>query len=77
MDKILGDMVGMPAPSGDNLFSYVRYNVELSARGLQQIGISDIEPEDVQLIDSVEHIESLTRIGKAVAAHHVRPEHLI
>lgn len=76
LDKILGDMVGAPAPGGEKLFSYVRYNVELSARGLADIGLSDIEPQDVQLIDSVAHIESLTRIGKAVAAQHVRAEHL-
>lgn len=77
VDKLFGDMVGMPAPGGRNLFDYVRYNVELTATGLAALGLPDIPPETVQLIDSVAHMDSLMRIGRAVAAQQVRIEHLM
>ncbi len=76
MDKDLGDMVGVPAPGGTKLFDYVRYNLELSERGLGELGLSDIEAQSVQMIDSVAHIDSLTRIGKALAARDVQTAHL-
>ncbi len=76
MDKNLGDMVGMAAPGGAKLFDYVRYNVELTERGLDALGLADIEAQSVQMIDSVAHIDSLTRIGKALAARDVQTAHL-
>jgi hypothetical protein len=47
-------------------FLYARYNADLSREGLNAIGFSDIEPEDVQQMDSVKHIDELLRIGRAV-----------
>jgi hypothetical protein len=38
------------------------------------LGLSDIVPENVQLMDSIEHIGDLQRIGKRVGQQ-VRPEH--
>jgi hypothetical protein len=76
MDKNLGDMVGVPAPGGTKLFDYVRYNVDLTERGLDSLGLSDIEAQSVQMIDSVEHMASLTRIGRALAKRDVREAHL-
>ena len=75
MDKNVGDMVGVPAPGGTKLFDYVRYNVDLTERGLDGLGLSDIQAADVQMIDSVEHMESLTRIGKTLAKRDVRGAH--
>jgi hypothetical protein len=75
MDKNLGDMVGVPAPGGTKLFDYVRYNVELTGSGLDALGLADIEAQSVQMIDSVAHMGSLTRIGKALARRDVRAEH--
>ena len=54
----------------------MRYNLELSERGLGDLGLADIEAQSVQMIDSVAHIDSLTRIGKALAARDVQAAHL-
>lgn len=58
----------------DRLFSYVRYNAELSRRGLDDLGLDEVVPEEVQKLDSVEHIADLRRVGQAVARD-VTPQH--
>ena len=63
-----------PGVLKDRLFSYVRYNAELSRSGLDDLGLTDVEPEDVQRLDSVQHIPDLRRVGQAVARD-VAPEH--
>ena len=80
IDREIGDMC--PAhrspsrgPTEHNLFSYVRYNAELTREGLGRLGIDDIEPERVQRLDAVEGIPALQRVGRAVAERHVRAEH--
>jgi len=49
------------------LFTYLRYNAELSREGLNRLGLSDIEPQAVQQLDSVEHKGDLQRVGEAAA----------
>jgi patatin-like phospholipase len=56
------------------LFTYMRYNAELSTEGLAALGLADVPPEHVQKMDSVEHMEELARVGAAVATQ-VKPEH--
>ncbi len=58
------DQDGLPGP---RLFSYVRYNAELTRTGLDALGLSDIRPEPVQKIDSVDHVDDLQRIGQRAA----------
>ena len=75
LDREVGTLIGTKGPVGpDKLFTYVRYNAELSADGLKALGLPDIKPEDVQKLDSVAHIPELQRVGKAVAKK-VKPEH--
>jgi uncharacterized protein len=75
LDREVGDLIGVRGPIGPGkLFTYVRYNAELSAEGLGALGLSDIKPENVQKLDSVEHVGDLQRVGKAVARK-VKPEH--
>jgi uncharacterized protein len=77
LDREVGDLIGVPGPTGQNkLFTYMRYNAELSAAGLTALDLGDIEPEDVQKLDSVEHIADLQRVGKAVAKQ-VKEEHFV
>ena len=56
------------------LFSYVRYNTELTRRGLDELGLYDVVPEQVQKLDSIQHVGELSRVGQA-AARDVAPEH--
>jgi len=75
LDSEVGDMKNQPAPGGTKLFTYLRYNAELSDRGLQSLGLSGINPDDVRQLDSIEHIPELQRIGQAVADSQVNPSH--
>ena len=74
LDREVGDLRDARGPVNPKLFTYLRYNAELSAEGLGSLGLSDIRPRDVQRLDSVEHVHELQRVGQAVAAK-VRPEH--
>ncbi len=62
-------------PVSPKLFSYVRYNAELTREGLDKLGLSEIEPEDVQKLDSVAGLEDLQKVGNAVAGTYVKEEH--
>ncbi|MEX5213408.1 MAG: patatin-like phospholipase family protein [Nitrospiraceae bacterium] len=75
LDREVGDLIGARSAVSPKLFTYMRYNAELSRTGLDALGLSDIEPEDVQKLDSVEHIDQLQRVGQAVAKEKLRAEH--
>lgn len=76
IDREIGDLIDQTAhfPVQQKLFTYARYNAELSRNGLDRIGLSNINPKDVQMLDSVEHIEELRQVGRAVAKN-VSREH--
>jgi hypothetical protein len=42
---------------------------------LAQLGLSHIRPEDVEALDSVEHIAALQQVGRAVAEQDVKESH--
>jgi uncharacterized protein len=67
IDSEVGDLKQSKGLLDERLFSYVRYNVELSRRGLDDLGLPDVIPEEVQRLDSVEHINDLSRVGQAMA----------
>ena len=77
LDRELNDLVGSagPLPRGKKLFSYLRYNAELTREGLDGLGCSEIEPRAVQKLDSIEGIPDLQRVGRRVAEIKVREEH--
>ncbi len=75
LDREVGDLIGAKGPTGPNkLFTYMRYNAELSPAGLKALGLPEIKPEDVQKLDSVAHVAELQRVGQAVAKK-VKTEH--
>jgi hypothetical protein len=75
LDNEIGDMIprdaeGKAIPLDRDLgrrFLYARYNADLSREGLLAMGLQDIEPEHVQKLDSVEHMDDLRRVGRKVA----------
>lgn len=66
IDAEVGDLRAGPGVLDRRMFSYVRYNAELTRQGLDDLGLPDIRPEHVQRLDSVEHIGSLQRVGMRV-----------
>jgi hypothetical protein len=73
VDSEVGDLMQGRGLLDERLFSYVRYNAELSRRGLDDLGLPDLVPEEVQRLDSVAHISDLSRVGQA--AGEVAVEH--
>jgi uncharacterized protein len=68
IDREVGDLIGAKGPAAPKLFTYLRYNVELSKDGLASLGLSGINPKKVQALDSVGSMGDLQRIGGALAA---------
>jgi len=77
IDLEIGDLIGSAGPlqREQKLFTYLRYNVELTREGLDALGCGDIKPEVVQPLDSVDGIPDLQRIGKRVAETKVKEQH--
>lgn len=75
LDREIHDLKMAKGPVGpQKLFTYVRYNAELSEEGLAKLGVSGIKPEHVQQLDSTAHIKELKEVGQAVAKQ-VKAEH--
>jgi patatin-like phospholipase/acyl hydrolase len=74
IDLEVGDLMQGHGLLQERLFSYVRYNAELSRHGLDNLGMHDVVPEEVQRLDSVQHMGNLRRVGRA-AARDVAVEH--
>jgi hypothetical protein len=77
LDRELGSLMpGLGAlGEGGKLFTYMRYNAELTREGLDAIGCKGIEPEAVQKLDSIDAIPELLAVGTAVAEQKVKQEH--
>jgi patatin-like phospholipase/acyl hydrolase len=75
LDREVGDLKNTKGPVGPRkLFTYLRYNAQLTTEGLGALRLPNIKPADVQMLDSVEHVSELQEVGKAVAKG-VRSEH--
>jgi len=69
IDREVWDVIGDRGhgPVTPKLFTYMRYNADLTREGLDHLGLNEIKPEDVQKLDSVAHIPQLQQVGQAVA----------
>jgi hypothetical protein len=77
IDREVGDLIGSAGPlqHGQKLFTYLRYNAELTREGLDALGCSDIAPASVQQLDTIDGIPALRRVGKRVAETRVLESH--
>ncbi|HWM59653.1 MAG TPA: patatin-like phospholipase family protein [Pseudonocardia sp.] len=55
-------------PVSQSLFSYVRYNVDLSRRGLDLLGLTGVDPRQVGRLDAVHAVPQLQQVGQQLAA---------
>jgi len=75
IDREVGDLRFAKGPNGaDKMFTYLRYNVDLSEAGLDALGVDNIPAQLVQPLDSVEHVDELQAVGRALART-IKPEH--
>jgi uncharacterized protein len=60
-------MIDKRGPADPKLFTYLRYNAELTAEWLGRHGLGHINPRDVQRLDSTSHMAELQQVGRKVA----------
>jgi predicted acylesterase/phospholipase RssA len=75
LDREVLDMRGSIGPLSSKLFTYVRYNAELTDAGLAEIGCGHIAPDAVRKLDAVDAIPDLREVGRAVAKAKVKADH--
>jgi len=79
LDLEVGDLIGAGgegAVGPKKSFSYIRYNVDLTQKGLDKLmGPGKIRSADVLPMDSVKHLDDLRTIGEAAAARDVQTSH--
>ncbi|HTE15185.1 MAG TPA: patatin-like phospholipase family protein [Burkholderiales bacterium] len=75
LDREIGDMFGQSGPARPKLFTYMRYDADITQAGLDALGLNDIEAASVQALDSIEHIAELQRLGRTVAERLIDPMH--
>ena len=80
LDSELGDLVDstgeLLGPVAAPLFTYLRYNTELTRPGLDRLGLSNVKSDQLQKLDSVKHIENPREVGRAVGSERVSASHL-
>jgi hypothetical protein len=72
LDREVGDLIGAKGPAQPKLYTYVRYNATLTRKRLDDLGLEDVEPEEVEKLDSVQHMKDLRRVGERVAKDKVK-----
>jgi patatin-like phospholipase/acyl hydrolase len=75
LDREIGTMIGQGIPNVSKLFTYARYNAELSRDGLDALGLEHINPVHVQQMDSVDHIDEMRELGQTLAQQKVKAKH--
>jgi hypothetical protein len=77
IDRELGNMnVPQSDPSAGRLFRYARYDPDLSAAGLSELGLAAVPLANIQRMDSATHIDDLATFGETYARKHVAASHL-
>lgn len=80
IDSEVGDLVMNDGEASnwtaDKLFSYVRYNPDVTPQGLRNLGLGHIKSSTVRVMDSVKYIDEMRQVGQAYAENHVDLGHL-
>jgi uncharacterized protein len=79
IDREFGDMV-MKSPSdtnwtGQKLFTYMRYDPDVTQKGLNALNLNAVKASDVQKMDSVDYMNDIKLVGSSYADRHVNINH--
>jgi uncharacterized protein len=66
LDNEIGNLRSESTSGASKQFTYLRYNAELSQAGLARLGLPDVDPAEVQQLDSIAYMPDLRRVGSAV-----------
>jgi patatin-like phospholipase/acyl hydrolase len=75
VDRELSDLHNERGVLSKKHFTYLRYNAELTRDGLDALGLRGIDPAKVARLDSVDHVDELRQIGRAVAKRDLQSAH--
>jgi patatin-like phospholipase/acyl hydrolase len=75
VDAEIGDLRAEPSPAGRELFTYLRYNADLSTDGLASVGLAGIDSTRLRRLDSFSSVSDLELVGRAVVERDLRREH--
>jgi uncharacterized protein len=75
LDAEVGNLHAEPGPGGTELFTYLRYNADLSTEGLARLGLGHLDSEQMRRLDAAASFDGLQEIGRAVATRDLRREH--
>ena len=80
IDREVGDMLATTAslsngPVNPKLFTYMRYNAELTDSGLGALGVKKLDARKIQTMDDAGNLKGLQKIGRAVASKRVKSSH--
>lgn len=67
IDREVGTLIGASGPTESKLFTYARYDAELSAEGLKKLGVGHLDFVKLQEMDSVKYMKELQEVGRAIA----------
>jgi hypothetical protein len=80
IDLELGDMIPLGADGkmlplasdASRHFTYVRYNADLSVKGLKNAGLGHIDSDNVREMDSTKYMPQLREVGRTVGKQQVK-----
>lgn len=75
LDLEIGNLRGNRSPLDKKLFTYVRYNTELTEDSLKNIGCGDLAHLPLNRLDAVDLMGPMKRVGQGVAEKKVKREH--
>jgi patatin-like phospholipase/acyl hydrolase len=75
LDRELGDLIGAAGPVAPKLFTYLRYDADVSRDGLDALGLPQVDSGHVQLMDSTQYIDEIQQVGRALGERKVLPAH--
>lgn len=75
IDREFGDGMEPKQSTVPKQFTYVRYDPDTTAEGLNGLGLSNVDPEHVQVMDSVAHVADIQHVGQAFASSNVTWNH--
>lgn len=75
LDRELGDLIGATGPVAPKLFTYLRYDADVSRDGLDAMGLTQVDSQHVQLMDSTQYIDEIQKVGRAVGEIKVKSAH--
>jgi uncharacterized protein len=77
LDREIGNLIGESSRGAtqEKLFTYARYNADLSTGGLAQLGLGHLDPVRVQKMDSTDGMKEMREVGRTIAKQKVEAKH--